>query len=190
MTQDLNRRDSFKAALLPLIASGLAASPALAQSGGGRAVVVCLSRSGNTRVLAGALSRRFGADLFELRPRDPWPEDYQEMVAWASRMRAQGNAVPLAERLSAIASHDTIFLCHPIWDMDLPAVMASFLQSHDLAGKTVVPIITHGGYGAGDAVRTAQALAPNARFTEAFVLECNQERADLASLDQWLGQKL
>ena len=54
----------------------------------------------------------------------------------------------------------------------------------------MIPIITHGGYGAGEAVATAQALAPGARFTDAFVLECNQERADLASLNQWLGANL
>lgn len=31
--------------------------------------------------LAGDLARRLNADLFEIRPRDPWPEDYEEMVA-------------------------------------------------------------------------------------------------------------
>ena len=188
MSHDLNRRETFKAALLPLIATQLAASPAAAQSGG--RVVVYTSRSGNTRVLAGALSRRFDAPLFELRPRDPWPEDYEEMVAWASAMREQGNNVPLAEDLAAIAAYDTVFLCFPIWGMELPAVTASFLKSHDMIGKTVIPIITHGGDGAGDAVATAQALALGARFTAAFVLECNQERADLASLNQWLGENL
>lgn len=190
MPKDINRRDTIKAALLPLIATQLAASPAMAQGGDGRSVVVYLSRSGNTRVLAGALSRRFNADLFELRPRTPWPEDYDAMVEWASRMRADGNDVPLAEDLAGIAGYQTVFLCHPIWGMDLPAVTASFLMGHDLSGKTVVPIITHGGYGAGDAVATARALAPNARFTEPFVLECNQERNDLDSLNEWLAKTL
>lgn len=190
MTDDINRRDTFKAALLPLIATPLAAAPAFAQSGGGRDVVVYLSRSGNTRVLAGALSRRFNADLFELRPRQPWPADYDEMVDWASRMREAGNNVPLAEDLPGIAEYGTVYLCHPIWGMDLPAVTASFLQSHDLSGKRVVPIITHGGYGIGDALTTAQALAPGASFTEPFVLECNQERNDLDSLNAWLGENL
>ena len=190
MTDDIHRRETFKAALLPLIATELAAQPALAQSGVGPSVVVYLSRSGNTRVLAGALARRFNADLFELRPRSPWPEDYDEMVAWASRMREQGNNVPLAEDLPGVADYGTVFLCHPIWGMDLPAVTASFLQGHDLSGKTVVPIITHGGYGAGEAVATAQALAPDASFTKPFILQCNQERDDLDSLSAWLGENL
>ena len=35
--------------------------------GDGRTLVAFLSRSGNTRVIAGQLQRRFGADLFEIR---------------------------------------------------------------------------------------------------------------------------
>ena len=40
------------------------------------------------------------------------------------------------------------------------------------------------------AVTTAQALAPGANFSEPFVLECNQERDDLDSLNAWLGENL
>lgn len=189
MRNDLKRREAFKLALLPFIATQLAGSPALAQGDGSDSVVVYLSRSGNTRVLAGALSRRFNASLFELRPREPWPADYDEMVAWASRKNDEGN-LQLAENLLNIANYRTVFLCHPIWSMDLPAVTASFLRSHDLSGKTIVPIITHGGYGQGSAVETARSLASDAIFIDAFVLACNQERDDLASLDQWLGENL
>lgn len=190
MSHDPDRRDAFKLALLQLVAAQVAGSPARAQPGGGESVVAYLSRSGNTRVLAGALARRFGADLFELRPRDPWPEDYEEMVAWATRMREAGGRLPLAEDLPGIGGYRSVFLCFPIWGEDLPAVMASFLRGHDLSGKTVVPIITHGGYGAGTSVETARTLAPDARFTEPFVLECNQERDDLRRLDRWLGESL
>lgn len=183
------RRDSFRAALLPLAAAGIAASAgALSAQDRGRSLVVFLSRSGNTRVLAGALSRRFGAERVELRPREPWPDDYEEMVAWATRMRAQEGALPLAEPLPAMESYRTVFLGFPIWGMDLPAVTASFLRGHDLAGKTVVPFVTHGGYGTGDALQTAQALAPNARFRDPFVLRCDQERDTLRRLDEWLGE--
>jgi flavodoxin len=190
MSEDnrMSRRDSFKAALLPLAASGLAASarPLRAQ-GNGDTVVVYLSRSGNTRVLAGALSRRLSADLFEVRPRDPWPVDYEEMVEWATRMREMGERIALADTLDT-SGYRTVFLGFPIWGGDLPAVMASFMQGHDLAGKTVVPFITHGGYGQGDAMQTAGDLAPNAEFRDPFVLHCDQERDTLRNLDEWLAK--
>jgi flavodoxin len=186
--ESISRRDSFKAVLLPLAATGFAVSTsALQAQGDGRSVVVYLSRSGNTRVLAGALSRRFVADLFEVRPRDPWPADYDEMVAWATRMREDGGALPLAGRLTGIAGYRIVFLGFPIWGRDLPAVMAGFLRSHDLSGKTVVPFITHGGYGPGDAMQTLDALVPDARIVAPFILECDQERDTLRELNGWLS---
>lgn len=188
MDPSITRRTAFGAALLPLAVAGTA-SPARAQGrtrGRARAVVVFLSRSGNTRVLAGALARRHDADLFELRPRDPWPDDYEEMVAWATRMRKRPDPLPVAESLPGITGYDTVFLGFPVWGMALPAVMDSFLRSHDLRDKTVGPFVTHGGYGEGQSLISARALAPRARFLDPFVLECDQERAALRQLDTWL----
>jgi flavodoxin len=161
---DIGRRSALKAGLAAALA---AAAPrmALAQdAGAGQRLVVFLSRSGNTRVLAGALARRYGADLFELRPHDPWPENYEEMVAWARALSASDVDVPLAETLPGIDGYQTVFLGFPVWSTDLPAVTRSFLRSHDLSGKTVVPFITYGSSGAGSSMRTVRALAPDAQF--------------------------
>lgn len=185
MPQDPNRRDALKVAL---VTGALAAVPEL---GFGREapaprLVVYLSRSGNTRVIAGALGRRFGADVFELLPREPWPADYDEMVAWASRLRESDTDVPLAGNVDGLDRYRTIFLGFPIWGMDLPAVTRGFLRNHDLAGKTIIPFITHGNYGPGSSMETARAAAPGARFAEPFVLRCDRERSTLDSLNAWL----
>ena len=73
------RRQLLRGAALT-VASGWATRAAHAQ-GADRIAVVFLSRSSNSRMLVGHLSRRHDADLFEIRPRDPWPEDYEAMVA-------------------------------------------------------------------------------------------------------------
>lgn len=167
-------------------ASGWAASAARAQ-GAGRVSVVFLSRSSNTRMLAGHLSRRFAADLFEIRPRDPWPEDYDQMVAWASRWRESDRLLPL-ERMPDLSGHDTVFLGFPIWGTALPAPMRSLLASVDLAGKIVLPFITHGGYGAGSSVDELRNLATGANVADPFILQCDQERDNLDALRTWLGR--
>lgn len=170
---------------LPFAAAAAGWAGAAAAQGRGRSAVVFLSRSGNTRVLAGALSRRFGADVFEVRPRDPWPADYEEMVAWASTWRERSEPIPLAESFD-LTGYGTIFLGFPIWGMALPAPMRSFLAGHDLSGRTVLPFVTHGGYGAGNAMETVAGLVPDARLAETFVLECDQERDTLRRLGGWL----
>ena len=80
-----------------------------------------------------------------------------------------------------------MFIGFPIWGMALPAPMRTFLTTHELAGKTIVPFITHGGYGTGTALDTVAELAPQARIVTPFILEADQERATLNSVAAWLG---
>ncbi|MTE01931.1 hypothetical protein GIY56_16700 [Paracoccus sp. YIM 132242] len=76
----------------------------------------------------------------------------------------QGGALPLAETIPGLGGYETVFLGFPVLGVDLPTVMASFLQRNDLAGKTVVPFVTRGDYGTGDAL--ACNLAPAAQFLD------------------------
>lgn len=185
----INRRHLIGSALLP-IAVGLtntASDPVAAQTGrDSRSAVVFLSRSGNTRVIAGALSRRYRSDVFEVRPRDPWPEDYDEMVRWAVRMRERPEPLPLAETFD-LSRYATVFIGFPIWGSQLPVPMRSFFTSHDLRGKTVLPFITHGGFGPGSSMDAVRGLVATARTARPFVLRCDQERDTLSRLGDWLG---
>lgn len=71
--------------------------------------------------------------------------------------------------------------------MTAPPVIRSFLRSHDLRGKTVRPLVTHGGYGLGDSMAVIRALAPGATVAEPFSLEADQERRTLNQVRGWLG---
>ena len=183
----LTRRDTLLAAVLPVIGAGpAAAQDAQRREGDARALVAYLSRSGNTRVIAGALSRRFGANLFEIRTVEPYPEDYEETVERARQQRDAAATPELAEQVADIARYQMLFLGFPIWGGALPAPARSFLTTHDLSDKTVALFITHGGYGPGSAAETIAELAPRARLVEPFVLECDQERATLDRVSAWL----
>ena len=60
----VTRRATLQSLVLGM---GLVSTPAAGQGAGdGRTLVAFLSRSGNTRVIAGQLQRRFGADFFEM----------------------------------------------------------------------------------------------------------------------------
>lgn len=155
---------------------------------GGKTMVVYLTRSGNTRVIAGTLHRALRADLFEVRPAKPYPEDYEQHVAQAKRETDSGFAPPLAAVVDDIASYDEVFLGFPIWGSTAPPPIRSFLKMHDLGGKTLRPFITHGGYGPGDASSVLAGLAAGARIEEPFVMEADQERRTLNQINGWLGR--
>lgn len=185
----LSRRTALRSSLALLLGAEVLSSGSFAdaqEDKGGTILVVYLSRSGNTRGIAGYLQRRFQAELFEIRTAEPYPEDYQAHVDLAQRQQEAGIRPELAESVANITDYETVFLGFPVWGMALPVPVQTFLTTHDLAGKTIAPFITHGGYGTGSAPDTLAELAPDARILEPLVLEMDQERATQNSVASWL----
>lgn len=191
ITNDLDRRTLLTApALLSLAtATGACAEPAgPPQRARSRTLVAYFSRSGNTRVIADTIQRALDADLFEIRPLRPYPEDYEQTVEQARQERDRGDEPPLAARVADIAAYNTIFLGFPIWGETAPPVIRSFLRAHDLSGKSLRPFITHGGYGLGNSIAVLTEHAPGARIDPAFSMEADQERRTRDQVTRWLEQ--
>ena len=187
----LSRRESLASVLSVGLCAGLAsvADGAQAQQVGScsRVLVVCFSRSGNTRLVAGHVRRTLNADLFEIQPAKPYPEDYEATVRQAERELSTGFEPPLRETVADIGSYETIFLGFPIWGTTAPPVIRSFLSRYDLAGKTIFPLITHRGYGTGESLSVVSRLAPKAHLRESFTLQMDQEREIQRRVASWLG---
>lgn len=195
----LSRRSLLSAP--PLLATALAASGASAQQtvwpyslhqssqpvGKSDELIVVFSRTGNTRLAAHKIHDRRQSDWFEILVRRPYPNDYEQTVERASREREDRAYPDLTEGVSAIERYRTVFVCFPIWGMDVAAPMCSFLQSHDLSGKRLLPVITHGGYGTGNALNTLARLAPYAEIALPFTMQSEMERSVIERVDEWLG---
>ena len=155
---------------------------------GSRTLVTYFSRSGNTRVVAGLIHRKLGTDLFEIRPTYPYPEDYLATVEQARQERDSGYEPSLEAKVSRIAEYDTVFLGFPIWGETTPPVIRSFLSAHDVSGKTLIPFVTHGGYGPGDSQSVIARHAPKSRLLAGFVMEADQERRTMERVTDWLNR--
>ncbi|MER9040361.1 flavodoxin [Mesorhizobium sp. M0817] len=173
--------------LLSLTAAGAAPATA-AQLPAGKTLVAYFSRSGNTRVVAGQVSRALRADLFEIEPERPYPDDYFETVEQAKQETARGYEPPLKTNLADIAQYRTVFLAFPIWGMTAPPVVRSFLAAHDLSGKTIISLITHGGYGLGDSLSVVASKARRANLVEGFSMQAPQERQTIERVTEWLDE--
>lgn len=132
----------MRSLLLPLAAGGAAAvaPSAAAEIAQGRMLVAYFSRSGNTRVVASRVSLALGADLFEFEPRNAYPADYFKTVQQAKGETDRGFEPPLMATVSGIEPYTTVFLGFRIWGMTVPPIVRSFLASHDLSGKTIIPL--------------------------------------------------
>jgi len=176
--------------LLHLAAGGMASvSPAAAaQLPEGKILVAYFSRSGNTRVVAGQVSRALHANLFEIEPENPYPDDYFQTVGQAKQESDRGYEPPLKAKVANVAQYATVFLGFPIWGMTAPPVIRSFLAAHDLSGKIVIPIITHGGYGLGVSLSVVARQMPQAHLAEGFSMQAPQERQTIERVTKWLDE--
>jgi flavodoxin len=163
-------------------------SRAEAQRRGSKILVAYFTRTGNTRVIAEKVRLALGSDVFAIEPAAPYPEDYDATVRQAERERGSDYQPPLAAAVPNIAAYDTVFLGFPIWGETIPPVIRSFLAQHDLGGKTLVPFLTHGGYGQGLSMRVVSQLAPRARMLEPLVMEADQERRTITQVTNWLSR--
>lgn len=126
-------------------------------------------------------------DRFDSTECWPYPDDYFETVEQAKQESDRGYKPPLKANVADIASYVTVFLGFPIWGMTAPPVVRSFLAAHNLSGKTVIPLVTHGGYGLGDSSAVVAKYAPQALLVEGFSMQAPQERQTVTRVMEWLG---
>jgi flavodoxin len=173
-------------ACTPLACSAAKPGDEDVQGASASTLVAYFSRSGNTRVVAGLIQRAVSAQLFEIRPAAAYPEEYLATVEQARQERDRNFAPRLASVVADMARYDTVYLGFPIWGETTPPVIRSFLKAHKLAGKKLIPFITHGGYGLGNSLAVLDDLAPGARLLEGLTMEADQERRTMERVEGWL----
>ena len=66
-------------------------------------------RKGNTEIVAEIIAQKTGADIFEIKPVTPYPDDYEECKKVASREKATKARPPLVGDID-ISGYDIIFV--------------------------------------------------------------------------------
>jgi flavodoxin len=139
-------------------------------------LIVYLSRTNNTKAVAGFIQQAIGGTLVALEVEKPYPANYQATVQQVASENEQGYLPPLRTRIENIQQYDVVFVGFPTWGMQLPPPIKSFLKQVDLRGKTVVPFNTNAGYGVGSSFETVKALAPRSTVLEGYSTQGGVER--------------
>jgi flavodoxin len=72
----------------------------------------------------------------------------------------------MARSYRHIQQYDTILIGYPNWWASIPMPIATFLESYDLSGKTIIPFCSHGGGRFGRSLTAIAKLAPNSVIGE------------------------
>lgn len=129
-----------------------------------KSLVAYFSASGQTARVAKAIAAAVGADLFAIRPEQPYSAADLDWTNKKSRSSVEMNdptcRPAMADTAPDLSQYDAVFLGFPIWWYVEPRIVDTFLESQDISGKTFIPFATSGGSGIDGAVQNLQKAYP------------------------------
>ena len=153
-----------------------------------KTLIAYFSTGGNTRRAAKALATAAGADLYEIKPVQPYSHADLNWMDKKSRstieMNDPSSRPEIVGPLPDVSGYDTILLGFPVWWYTCPAIIRTFLEGLDLHGKKLVPFATSGGSDLGDTAEHLKEYAPGAEVLPGRMMNGRINPDDLKA---WVG---
>lgn len=120
-----------------------------------KVLVTYFSYSGTTKGYAEKIAQHTGADLFRIEAAKPYTDadvDWQDPKSRVNvEMKDNPDSRPeIARKVDNMKDYDVVFVGFPIWWYIAPNIINTFLEAHDLKGKTIVPFFTSHSSGPGE----------------------------------------
>ena len=141
---------------------------------------------GNAAKMAGWIQEEIGGDLFSIVVTEPYSSDYDECLDRAADEKADHARPELLYHVENMEDYDIVFLGYPNWWASIPMPIASFLEEHDLSGKTIVPFCSHGGGRFGQSLTAIAKLAPDAALGEGLAVNYSGGSTLSQDIADWL----
>ena len=146
---------------------------------------------GNTAIMGDYIIDFTGADVFEIEPVVPYPEDYYETINVA-REETNNNARPeFKGAIRNLDDYEIVFIGSPIWNGAPPMIMHTFYEAYPNLGiKTLVPFGTHGGSGISSCERVMKEYFPNAKYLNSLGIsgEVIRNTSSKETVEKWLNE--
>ena len=115
-----------------------------------------------------------------------YPEEYQAATEVAKKEQETNARPKLVSNVDNIGQYDIIFLGYPNWWGTMPMVFFTFLESHNLTGKTIVPFCTNEGSGMGRSVADIQKLSPKSTVQDGLAIRGRTANDSQKDVSAWL----
>lgn len=147
-------------------------------------------RIGNTKRIADDIQRKTGGTEFEIRPKTPYPNSYDQTARLADQQRRQGARPAIKGKMPDVSKYDTIFIGSPVWYNTYPMVVRTFMDRVNLnsSNKTVIPFTTNEGSGLGETPTVLRNQYPNAKTRQGFSVRGNQAARARGKVNRWLDR--
>ena len=144
--------------------------------------------AGNTEVVAKKIHALIDSDLFFIDTIRKYPDDHMKKIEIAKREFNENARPELAARVESMEAYDTVIVAYPNWWTTMPMAVFTFLESYDFSGKTICPLITHGGSGFSNSSKDIQRLCPGAKMTKGLAINGDDAATCDRDVEKWLKQ--
>ena len=114
-----------------------------------KTLIVYFSATGTTKAAAQRLAKEHNADLYEITPEQPYTAadlDWRDKQSRSTiEMKDKSSRPAIKGRCENIADYDTVWIGFPVWWYTAPTIVNTFIEAHDLSGKTLNVFATSGG---------------------------------------------
>ncbi len=131
--------------------------------------IIYFSATGTTKKVAGYIKDATGGDLIEIVPKEKYTDNdlnYGNNNSRANKEQNDSSARPEILNNINTDSYNVIYLGYPIWWGDVPKIILTFLDNHNLNGKTIIPFCTSGSTGISGSLSTLKNYNKNINWMD------------------------
>lgn len=144
---------------------------------------------GNTGRVASRIQEITGGDIFQIKVKEQYSSNYEECLERVINEYDADARPELTDYVNNIDDYDVIFLGFPNWWYSCPMAILTFIDEHDLSGKTIIPFCAHGTGGYSDSVRDmSKELPESCTVLKPFGVYRPNVATAQPDIDAWLNE--
>ena len=151
-----------------------------------KVLVAYFSATGVTARAAQKVAEATGGEVYAITPAKPYTNadlDWNDKRSRSSlEMNDQKARPALGGKRLDVSEYDVVFIGYPIWWDQAPRLINTFIESHNLKGKTVIPFATSDGSTISGSAATLKRSYPELEWKEGRLLN----RADENTVRTWI----
>ena len=153
-----------------------------------KVLVAYFSATGVTAQAAQKVADATGGEVYAITPAKPYTDtdlDWRDKQSRSSvEMNDPKSRPALGGKRLDVSDYDVVFIGYPIWWDQAPRLINTFIESHNLKGKTVIPFATSGGSTIAGSTTTLKRSYPALEWKEGRLLN----RADEKTVRTWIDR--
>lgn len=142
---------------------------------------------GNSQVIGQMIQNAVGGDMISINTKKRYPSSYSATISAADAEMKMQELPELINMPGSLDGYDTVFLVFPLWMYTIPRPVETFLNSYDFSKKAVIPVVTHGGSGAGKSIEAIKAVCGGTVVEETLEIYCDDIPYCRERVTQWLN---